>query len=137
MVTAVTVRGVEASVVSLAVGRGSQSHQIVQFEIRHVTATDRTLVDVTRTGTLFHVQISTICTHLEFGIEHTRTSTAPAESVLWLVVSRVTTSAVVAVESDRRRCLCDGSSRRRPSGERVIDNIIHTQFPPNVCRMSN
>jgi hypothetical protein len=96
VVTAVTVRGVEASVVSLAVGRGSQSHQIVQFEIRHVTATDRTLVDVTGTGTLFDV------------------------------------------ESDRRVArLCDGSSRRRPSGERVIDNIIHTQFPPNVCRMSN
>lgn len=48
-----------------------QAHQVIEFHVIDMATTDRALVDMGRTGSTFHMEDSTLCTHFKVRFEHT------------------------------------------------------------------
>lgn len=73
----------------------SEPDQVLDLDVAHATTTGDTLVDVVGARGAFHVEVSTVGTHDDVGIEHTRDSPAAGhKNVLGAMSSRVEASRV-------------------------------------------
>lgn len=72
-----------------------QADDVAEFDVSYMAVTNHALFDVVWTVPAFHVQVATLCTYLEFCLEHTTV----ASHAVSIYVAPVRACSVVVKES--------------------------------------